>query len=520
MTSLPKAPARQPSFTGLDDTDLVGDLVLHSAQRWPDRVALACGDERVTYADVVRRARRIAGLLAARGVRPGDRVILVADNRVDFVAAYFGILFSGGVVVPLNPLLKASEMAHVIENSGAAVFVTIPDRDGLSCASFAAAAISGCGGEVELVVIGGPAWEGAQLGGVAPEPVRVSAEDLAVIIYTSGTTGRPRGAELRHRNVRDNAVVGGRLFDCDAARPDVTLCALPLFHSFGQSGMQNTTLAFGGTLVLVDRFEASAVLELMREHGVTYFGGVPTMFWRLVETASPDDTEQLELRVALSGGAALPVQLHRDFESRFGITIIEGYGLSETSPLACTCRIGEPVREGSIGRPVPGVEMRLLEPGGNAEIDEVDGVGEIAVRGHNVMRGYHGLPEATAAVFEDGWLRTGDLARRDSDGFYYIVDRLKDLVIRGGYNVYPREVEEILMTHPDVSLVAVVGVPHLEHGEEIKAVVVPRPGRVIEPGSLRAWAREQMAAYKYPRIVEVRNSLPLGPTGKILKREL
>jgi long-chain acyl-CoA synthetase len=281
---------------------------------------------------------------------------------------------------------------------------------------------------------------------------------------------------------------------------------------------------------MLPRFEPAAALQLMLAEKVSFFAGVPTMYWGLLGALdTPPDSGAVDvaalkanLRVAVAGGSALPVEIHKEFEARFGITILEGYGLSETSPVASFSKYGEPARVGSIGLPIPGVEMELIEPDGWAPIRWTpDAVGEIAIRGHNVMKGYYRRPEATAAAInEDGWFRSGDLARRDEDGWYYIVDRTKDLIIRGGYNVYPREIEEVLMTHPAVSLAAVIGVPHESHGEEIKAFVILKPGASATAEEIVAWSKEQMANYKYPRIVEIVTSLPMTATGKILKREL
>lgn len=264
-------------------------------------------------------------------------------------------------------------------------------------------------------------------------------------------------------------------------------------------------------------------IELMLKEQVTVFAGVPTMFWGLLGALEEDvDVETLarNMRVAVSGGSALPVEVHKEFQKRFGVTILEGYGLSETAPVASFSPAGEEPRPGSIGTPIPEVQMKLIDEEWNEVADHPEAVGEIAIKGPNVMKGYYQRPEATEAVIRDGWFRTGDLARRDADGWYYIVDRSKDMIIRGGYNVYPREVEEVLMTHPDVSLAAVIGVPHESHGEEIKAFVILNPGASTTGEQLVAWSKEQMAGYKYPRIVEIVQDLPMTATGKILKREL
>ncbi len=327
--------------------------------------------------------------------------------------------------------------------------------------------------------------------------------------------------------MRDNALVGREVFGWNDQQPDTYLCVLPLFHSFGQTVIQNSAIAFGGTTLLLLRFAPRPALEAMLDHGVTVFAGVPTMYVTLLQQLRDGATDAeiarltSRLRLAISGGAPLPVEVHSQFRARLGVTIQEGYGLSETSPTATFTPLGSPTRPGSVGTPIPGVEVKLLRPDSWEEIDwSPDAVGEIAIKGHNVMKGYLGRPEATAEVLHRGWFRTGDLGRRDEDGWYYIVDRSKDMIIRGGYNVYPREIEEVLMTHPAVSLAAVVGVPDPGHGEEIKAYVVPKAGAFLDENEVLQWSKDQFAAYKYPRLVEVVPSLPMTATGKILKRQL
>lgn len=510
------------------------------ARRHPDRAAVVLGDARVSYADLNRTANQVANLLTSRGIGPGDKVALSCPNLPQFTAVYFGILKSGAVVVPLNVLLKHREIAYHLTDSDAKAYLAFQGTPELPIGAEAHAAFTEVGGCTELFVIttdpaASSPIEGTEALGeaIATQPgaydtVSVDDEDTAVILYTSGTTGEPKGAELRHRNMRTNALVGAEVFGADADRPDTYLCALPLFHSFGQTVIQNGAIAFGGTLVMLPRFDAAAALRLMQAEDVTFFAGVPTMYWGLLMALTADGSRDVDveriaanLRVAVAGGSALAVEVHKQFQERFGVTILEGYGLSETSPVASFSRIGQPVRVGSIGTPIPGVEMKLIDPESWEEVKDPDGVGEIAIRGHNVMKGYFKRPDATAeAISEEGWFRSGDLARKDADGWYYIVDRSKDMIIRGGFNVYPREIEEVLMTHPAVSLAAVIGVPHDSHGEEIKAVVILKPGASLTAEELVAWSKEQLAAYKYPRLAQIVDQLPMTATGKILKREL
>ncbi|MFC9154674.1 long-chain fatty acid--CoA ligase [Streptomyces bauhiniae] len=512
-------------------------LLEGSAAKHPRRTAIVIGDTRLSYAEVNGAANQVADLLVSRGIRPGDKVALMLPNLPQFTIIYNGILKAGAVVVPLNVLLKAREVAYHLDDSDAVALFAFEGSPELPVGKEAYDGFRGAAGAREFfVVTADPAAASPLVGtetfGAAVanrsldfETVRTDEDDTAVILYTSGTTGRPKGAELRHRNMRDNALTGTELFDADEHRPDTYLCVLPLFHSFGQTVIQNGAAAYAGTVVMLPRFTPEAALAAMLKESVTFFAGVPTMYWALL--GSLDGTVDVaalaeHLRMAVAGGSALPVEIHRDFERRFGIVISEGYGLSETSPIAAFKPLGAPARPGSIGTRISGTELRLVNPSSWREMEWTpDAIGEIAIRGHNVFKGYYNRPEATAEVLgDDGWFRTGDLARRDEEGWYYIVDRAKDLVIRGGFNVYPREIEEVLLTHPAVSLAAVIGVPHSRHGEEIKALVVLEKGAGITAEDLVAWSRKQMAAYKYPRIVEIVASLPMTATGKILKREL
>lgn len=512
----------------------LASLLEDSTTTYPDRTALVFGERRLSYAEVNTFANMVASLLVSRGIRPGDKVALTCPNLPYFTIVYFGILKAGATVVPLNVLLKGREVAYHLDDSDAKAYFCFegtPELPMGQAGHEGFEATPACEHFFMITAdlaapspIDGTETMAQAMGGLSAEfeTVATDEDDTAVILYTSGTTGQPKGAELRHRNMRDNALMGEALFGADAANPDTFLCVLPLFHSFGQTVIQNGGFAYGGTVVLLPRFEANAALTLMQQEHVTFFAGVPTMYWGLL--GALDETVDVagikaDLRVAAAGGSALPVEVHKDFERKFGVTILEGYGLSETSPVASFSKYGEPARVGSIGTPIPGVEMKLIDEQWNT-VDGADAIGEIAIKGHNIMKGYYGRPDATAEVIRDGWFRSGDLARRDEDGWYYIVDRSKDMIIRGGYNVYPREIEEVLMTHPAVSLAAVIGVPHESHGEEIKAVVITNADAEVTEDELVEWGKEQMAAYKYPRIVQFVDALPMTSTGKILKREL
>ncbi|GMA21830.1 long-chain-fatty-acid--CoA ligase [Arsenicicoccus piscis] len=484
-------------------------VLAEPARRWPDKVALVEGEQRLTYAEVWDRALRAAADLTAKGVGPGTRVALLAPNTVDFVVGYYGILAAGGTVVPVPSLLQGQEAAFLVQHSGAEAVLHHP----------ALAPIA----EHASELTGRPTWSTTGLGeGVEPlpHPVGRAPEDVAVIFYTSGTTGHPKGALLTHLNMVMNAVVNAFDFG-DLSRDDVVMGALPLFHVYGQSVSMNTTFRAGGTLVLQPRFEPVSALELMVREGCTIFAGVPTMFVFLLQAAEHASALP-RLRYCNSGGASLPVSVLDAFQGRFDTMVWEGYGLSETSPVATTNQPAFGQRPGSVGHAVWGVEVEIAD-------DTVDdrivllpqgSRGEIVIRGHNVFAGYLDDPEATRAAIVDGWFRTGDIGTKDEDGYLFIVDRKKDLIIRGGFNVYPREVEEVLMTHPQVNQVAVIGLSDPTRGEEVVAVVVPVEGERVEPEDLLAFGRERLAHHKYPRRVELVDELPLGPSMKVLKREL
>jgi long-chain acyl-CoA synthetase len=356
------------------------------------------------------------------------------------------------------------------------------------------------------------------------EPTR--ADDTAVLLYTSGTTGQPKGAELSHLNIVMNAVLCGNLMLAGIPResqtPIVELVTLPLFHSFGQVAQMVKGLYEAMTLILLPRFEPRAVLDTMVSERVSTWAGVPTMYWALLQyaTANGVDVSRISttLKLCTSGGAPMPVEVLRRFESMFGVRILEGYGLSETSPVATFNHSERPSRPGTVGQPVFGVEVACVNE--HDEPAPVGERGEVVIRGHNIMKGYYKRPEATAEAIRNGWFHTGDIGIIDADGYLAIVDRKKDMIIRGGFNVYPRELEETLMTHPAVSLCAVVGVPDDRLGEEIKAFIVRKPGMAANEAEVVTWCRERMAAYKSPRYVEFRDQLPMGATGKVLKREL
>jgi long-chain acyl-CoA synthetase len=505
-----------------------------SARTVPDRTAVVLGDLRLTYAQVDAMANQVANLLVSRGIGPGDKVALSCPNVPYFPVVYYGILKAGAVVVPLNVLFKAREVAYHLGDSDAKAYFCFEGTPELPMGAEGWAGF----GQVESCehfflitadpsgtsALDGPETYAAATADQKPtfESVVTEPGDTAVILYTSGTTGQPKGAELTHANIVFNVLICHQFLACSPYQPDVHLVTLPLFHSFGQTVQMNAGFGARATLVLLPRFDAQQALALMQREEVTFFAGVPTMYWGLL--GALDDSVDVEriasnLRRAVAGGASLPVEIIKEVKSRFNVQILEGYGLSETSPVATFNQLDHEPRPGSIGRPIWGVEVKLIDADWKT-IEGADEIGEIAIKGHPIMKGYYNRPDATAEVMRHGWFRTGDLARRDEEGYYYIVDRSKDLIIRGGFNVYPREVEEVLMTHEAVSLAAVVGVPHDSLGEEVKAFVIKQPGSDVTEEGLVGWCKEQMASYKYPRTVEFREALPMTATGKILKREL
>jgi long-chain acyl-CoA synthetase len=480
----------------------------------------------MSYAEIDGRSTALAGNLIGLGLAAGDRVAVCLPNLPEFVMAYFGILKAGLVMVPLNPLLKAPEIGYHLGDSGAKALIAFEMFTDEAAGATAELP------DVRRFVVPFPGSDAPVPPGMhpfddllaecAPDPVRgdiaaTDPTDTAVMIYTSGTTGRPKGAELSHFQLYMNCTVAGELFGC--RHDDVALGVLPFFHVFGLSSVLNLTTRFGATVSIVPRFEVASVLDAIEGDKVTVFLGVPTMFQGIL-AADRSGRDLSSVRVAVSGGASMPGEVMRAFEEEFPVVILEGYGLSETASGASFNRSAGERKVLSVGKPLWGVEMRVVDDDDVALPPGEDQVGEIVIRGHNIMKGYHGRPEDTAAAMRNGWFHTGDLAYMDDDGFYFIVDRKKDLVIRGGYNVYPREVEEVLYEHPGLVEVAVIGRPDERLGEEVVAFVVAREGESPSAEEVIAYAKERLAAYKYPREVRFVDDLPKGPTGKVLKKEL
>ena len=489
----------------------LASIVTAGAERAADAPAVRLGEVELSYGGLDDRSARLAALLREKGLEQGDRVGVMLPNVLEFPIAYYGVLRAGAVVVPMNVLLKQREIAFYLEDSGAKLLLA---WHGFAEEARAGAAEAGA----ELIEVE-PSGFAALLEEHEPAPglAETAEDDTAVILYTSGTTGKPKGAELTHANLMRNADVSSRT-TCEIAAGDIVLGALPLFHSFGQTVAMNASLSVGACLTLVPKFDPGEALGTMQRDRVTHFYGVPTMFGALLHHPERESYDTSTLRTCITGGASMPVEVLRGFEDTFEAVVLEGYGLSETSPVACSNHPDRERKPGSIGTPIEGVEMQVVDEDDNPVAQGE--VGEIVIRGHNIMKGYWQRPDATEEAMRGGWFHSGDMARTDEDGYFYIVDRKKDLIIRGGYNVYPREVEEVLYEHPKIREAAVVGIPHDEWGEEIGAAVVLHEGEEIAPEEVSAYVKERIAAYKYPRVVWFLDDLPKGPTGKILKREI
>jgi long-chain acyl-CoA synthetase len=503
----------------------LASVLEHSARLTPERIAVTFGDQSLTYARLDAQASRLAAGLHAAGIRAGDNVVLSCPNLPLFPIAYFGILKAGAAVVPINVLLKPREVAYHLRDSHAKAVIAFEGTPELPTGQACVAAAAETGTprvfllprDLPSLLRDDPSFH----------PARREPHDTAVILYTSGTTGRPKGAELTHANMVGNAITSHDMFrpafdGAGVSAQQTTLVTLPLFHSTAQTTQMNAGLYGGFRLVLLPRFEPAAVLDAFAREQVGLWVGVPTMYWALLQHARTAGTDlsaaAASLRLCASGGAPMPLHVLREFERVFGARVLEGYGLSETAPVVAFNQLQRPSKPGTVGLPVFGVDVRCFDEHDRAVAPGERG--EVVVRGPNVMKGYYGNPEATAEAKRSGWFRTGDIGQLDADGYLSIVDRKKDMILRGGYNVYPREVEETLLAHPAVSLAAVVGVPDDRLGEEVQAWVVLKPGQQLTADELVAWARDQMAAYKYPRLVEFRDALPMNASGKVLKREL
>jgi long-chain acyl-CoA synthetase len=498
-------------------------MLREAARSQPQKPALLFDGGSVSYAELDAASDRFAAGLLARGMQPGDSIGLQLPNVPQFVIAYYGILKAGCVVVPFNVLFKSGEIGYILQDSEARMLVTW-----VGSAEEAAKAAADAGIQ-ELYVLSLPGLPKADIGRPfeqllstpvqgRPPLYQTDPGDTAVIIYTSGTTGRPKGAELSHFCMYSNAETPGRLFDIQET--DIAAVALPLFHIYGQSSVMNLVIRFGGTMSLIPRFDAGKVLEVIQRDRITVFDGVPTMFIALNNHPDKEKYDRSSLRVCVSGGAPIPAEVIDEFERTFGVVILEGYGLSETASTTCFNFSEEDRRVYSVGKAIYGVEVEIWDSQYAVQPRGREHVGEVMVRGTNLLTRYHNNRQATEEAFTDGWFHTGDLGYIDEDGYIFIVDRKKDLIIRGGYNVYPREIEDVVYQHPAVAEAAVVGIPDDRLGQEIKAYVALRPGQRATESEIIEFVKERVASYKYPRSVEFREHLPMNATGKIVKREL
>ena len=507
-------------------------ILEESSKKYPNNTSFIVNDDKITYKQLDDLSNKTANALIELGLQKGDKVALTCPNILYFPIIYYGILKAGGIVVPLNILLKPSEIAYHIKDSEAKFHFCFQGSEELPTGKYGYEAFKSCAScehfiEIlnELNTNKSQFTETSSFGELILhqnsdfDSYPTEADDVAVILYTSGTTGQAKGAQLTHFNMFYNAKTCTELFDMSINEKELII--LPLFHSFGQTVMMNATIIKGSSAVLMPRFEPKAALDLMVKHQITVFAGVPTIYWALLNHPEIDDYAkkiQPFLKLAASGGAALPISLLEDFNTKFEVPFLEGYGLSETSPVACFHHLNKKKKAGSIGTPIWGVSMQIHNNlGKELPIDEV---GEIVIKGHNVMKSYLNRPEETKEAIKNGWFYTGDLGKKDADGYFYIVDRSKDMIIRGGFNVYPREIEECIIKHEAVSLVAVIGIDDEKNGEEIKAFIQLKEGKTCSKKTIIDYCKEHLASYKYPRSIEFVASLPISATGKILKRML
>jgi long-chain acyl-CoA synthetase len=484
----------------------IASLVWKQADLNPDRLAITSDQVSLTFGALREASARVAAAVRRAGVSPHDRVVLIVPTVPEFAVLYYGLHAAGATVVPLNTMAPAAEIQFVLDNAEPALVIAWE-------ATADAALVAANATNVPMWVVGPSA-------GFDAAPVEVAwkhqPSDTAVILYTSGTTGKPKGAELTAANLVANAIDFAKVSGIGPG--DRVGTALPLFHVYGQAVIMNTTLAAGGSLTLRERFEARTMLELIRDEKLTAVGAVPTMWVAMLQEAHAFEPRDFEhLRFGTSGGASLPVEVLRAYREHLGCTLLEGYGLSETTGVATFNAIDSAQKPGTVGRPLPGAEVQIRKLGTVLGAGEV---GEVFVKGATVMKGYWKNPQATSSELVDGWLRTGDLGQVDRDGYLTIVGRSKELIIRGGYNVYPREVEEVLHEHPDVVDVAVLGIPDELYGQEVAAAIVLRAGAELSTSELRAWAKTRLSAYKVPHVVAFVEELPRGSTGKVLKRAI
>jgi long-chain acyl-CoA synthetase len=484
-------------------------VLAETAARVGGKTALVAPDgSRIAYSDLDAEASRVAAGLQALGVAHGDRVAIALTNVPEFVYGYFGILRAGAVVVPLNVMLTVPEMQRILEDSEAKVV--------LAAELLADTVRSAAGTNVTVITRDG--WDELGPLGAPVADVATGDDDIAVIAYTSGTTGEPKGAMLSHGNLRANLDQQMGIPDMHVTEEDVLFLVLPLFHIFGLNVTLGLLVLNGATGVLVERFDPVPTLGQIQQQKVTVLFGAPPMYSAWSATPGADQYDLSAVRLAVSGAAPLPADILREFRDLFGVEIFEGYGLTETAPTLTSNRMGERPRAGSIGKPLPGIQLRLVDEEGHDV--ELGDPGEIVVRGPNVFKGYWRREDATAAAFRDGWFCTGDVAVQDEDGYLYLVDRKRDLIIVSGFNVFPSEVESALCADPDVVEAAVIGAPHAYTGETVKAFVVLEAGAQTTEKQLMDRVERRLARFKCPTTIEIVDELPHLLTGKVLRRAL
>ncbi|RMG35467.1 MAG: long-chain fatty acid--CoA ligase [Gammaproteobacteria bacterium] len=504
----------------MSNTQTIPQAFLTVARLHPDRTLVWEDGEESAFATVAERARRIGAALQRDGLRPGERVGLYCLNGLAFVESYLGVQMAGGVVVPINLLIGNDEISYILDDAEVAALLyhhALRERVAEFVDGASSLRIAACLGGQPIRPHHHRVDDWLAVDAEVEMPALDPAEDLAAILYTSGTTGNPKGAMLTHRNLVSNTA---SVVQALQLRPgeDRLLVVLPMFHAFAATVGMLTPALHGLTLVPVPRFDPTLVSEMVGRAAATVFLGVPSMYNLILRLPDALKSQWETVQMGVAGGAAMPVELLQRFEARFGFPILEGDGPTECGPVTCVNPPDGPRKPGSVGVPVPGVEMAIFDTAGRPLADGE--IGEICVRGPNVMKGYWHRPEATAEAFFGEWFRTGDLGYRDNDGYFFMVDRIKDLIIVNGMNVYPRMVEETLYRHPDILEAAVVGEPHSTHGEIVVAHVVPREGAALDASQLRGWCRERLGPHQVPRKVIVRDALPKNATGKILKREL
>lgn len=516
----------------------LASMISHHARLAPEKEAIVWDNIRLTFRELDKLSNRVANSLTEMGIGRGEKVALLCPNLPYFPIVYYGIIKAGAVVVPLNVLFKPREIAYHLSDSDAKAVFVFEGTDELPLAQRVKEAFDQVPTCEHLIVMTkdlmgeSPLADHKTLTQITfgqPETFEIyptRPDDTCAILYTSGTTGQPKGAQLTHLNLWSNVVTAYSIhlpmLDFTDGEQKTCLITLPLFHTTGQTVQMNTHVYGGNRIVLLPRFDPKATLDAMVREKVNFWVGVPTMYWALLKYIDEFEYDVApiteNMKVCSSGGAPMPVEVMKQFEEHFNVRVLEGYGLSETAPLAAFNHFEKPSKPGTVGQPIYGVDVRCFDDDDN-EVP-LGQRGEVVIRGTNVMKGYYKRPDATVEAFRNGWFHTGDIGVIDEDGYLAIVDRKKDMILRGGYNIYPRELEEVIMTHPAVSLCAVIGVPSERLGEEVKAFIVRKPGHEITETEFTDWCKERFAANKYPRYVEFRDELPIGGTGKIFKRAL